>query len=77
MSLFFSNVVGALGPADVVILLAKSLLPGMLTGACCCEEGLSVGRAVTEVPIAAARGVIRSIAALFLVSVLISVAAYF
>ena len=77
MSLFFSNVVGALGPADVVILLAKSLLPGMLTGACCCEEGLSVGHAVTEVPIAAARGVIRSIAALFLVSVLISVAAYF
>ena len=76
MPLFFANVVGSLGPDDVTILLAKSLLPGMLTGACCCEEGLSVGHAVTEVPIAAARGVIRSIAALFLVSVLISVAAY-
>ena len=49
----------------------------MLTGACCCEEGLSVGHAVTEVPIAAARGVLRSIAALFFSSVLIDLAAYF
>lgn len=73
---FFSNILGAIGPADVWMLVAKSVLPGMLTGACCCEEGLSVGTAVTEVPIAAARGVIRSIAALFVSSVLISVAAY-
>lgn len=73
---FFENVIGAVGPADVLTLLAKSILPGMLTGACCCEEGLSVGGAVTEVPIAAGRGVIRSITALFVSSVLISLAAY-
>lgn len=76
ISLFFGNVVGALGPTDVFILLAKSILPGMLTGACCCEEGLSVGHTFSAVPIAAARGVIRSIAVLFFISVLISVAAY-
>lgn len=76
ISLFFGNIIGALGPSDVFILLAKSILPGMLTGACCCEEGLSVGHTFSAVPIAAARGVIRSIAALFIISVLISVAAY-
>ncbi len=76
MGLFFSNVVGAIGPADVATLLAKSVLPGMLTGACCCEEGLSVGYAVTEVPIAASRGVLRSIACLFVSAVVIDLAAY-
>ena len=70
------NIIGALGPSDVFILLAKSILPGMLTGACCCEEGLSVGHTFSAVPIAAARGVIRSIAVLLFISVLISVAAY-
>ena len=77
MGRFFSNIIGSIGPGDVWTLMAKSILPGMLTGACCCEEGLSVGPSVTGVPIAAARGVIRSIAALFTSSVLISVAAYF
>ena len=76
MGRFFSNVLGAVGQADVATLLAKSLLPGMLTGACCCEEGLSVGTAVTEVPIAASRGVLRSIAALFVIAVIIDLAAY-
>ena len=76
MGRFFSNVLGAVRQADVATLLAKSILPGMLTGACCCEEGLGVGPAVTEVPIAAARGVLRSIAALFILAVVIDLAAY-
>jgi phospholipid/cholesterol/gamma-HCH transport system permease protein len=76
MGLFFGNIIGAVTTTDVYSLLAKSILPGMLTGAICCDEGLGVGAAVTEVPIAATRGVMRSVAALFVMSLLISVMAY-
>ena len=76
MGLFFGNIIGAVTVRDVFSLLAKSLLPGLMTGAICCDEGLGVGGAATEVPIAATRGVMRSVAALFFVSLLVSVAAY-
>jgi phospholipid/cholesterol/gamma-HCH transport system permease protein len=76
MGLFFSNIIGALTVTDVFSLLAKSILPGMLTGAICCDEALAVGSAATEVPIAATRGVMRSVAALFVTSLLISMMAY-
>ena len=76
MGLFFGNIIGAVTVADVFSLLAKSILPGMLTGAICCDEGLGAGAAVTEVPIAATRGVMRSVAALFVTSLLISMMAY-
>ena len=76
MGLFFGNIIGAVTVTDVFSLLAKSILPGMLTGAICCDEALSVGTAVTEVPIAATRGVMRSVGALFVMSLLISVMAY-
>ena len=76
MGLFFGNIIGAVTVTDVFSLLAKSILPGMLTGAICCDEGLGVGPAATEVPIAASRGVMRSVAALFVASLLISVMAY-
>ncbi|MGD9781841.1 MAG: ABC transporter permease [Kiritimatiellia bacterium] len=76
MGLFFGNIIGAVTVTDVFSLLAKSILPGMLTGAICCDEGLGVGPAATEVPIAASRGVMRSVAALFVTSLLISVMAY-
>lgn len=76
LGLFFGNIFGAIGIRDVFSLLAKSILPGMMTGAICCDEGLAVGAAATEVPIAATRGVIRSVAALFVTSLLISLMAY-
>lgn len=76
MGLFFGNIIGAVTVADVFSLLAKSILPGLLTGAICCDEALAVGAAATEVPIAATRGVMRSIGALFVVSLVISVMAY-
>lgn len=73
---FFSNIIAAVSRRDVFSLLAKSILPGLLTGAICCDEGLGVGPAVTGVPVAAARGVMRSVAALFASSLLVSVVAY-
>ena len=76
IGLLFDNIIGAIGIRDVFSLLAKSILPGMMTGAICCDEGLAVGAAATEVPIAATRGVMRSVAALFVTSLLISLMAY-
>lgn len=76
MGLFFGNIIGAVTVTDVFSLLAKSIVPGLLTGAICCDEGLGVGASATEVPIAATRGVMRSVAALFIISLLISVMAY-
>jgi phospholipid/cholesterol/gamma-HCH transport system permease protein len=74
--LFALSVMGAVTPADVFSLLAKTLIPGLLTGAICCSEGLGVGQAVTEVPQATTRGLVRSVGALFVVSALISLLFY-
>ncbi len=73
---FVNTVFGALTKADVWNLLIKTLVPGLLTGAICCTEGLSVGPAVTEVPQAATRGVVRSTTALFITSALVSLITY-
>ncbi len=75
-TLFMRSVFDALTPADVVNLLVKAFVPGLLTGAICCSEGLSVGGAATEVPQAATRAVVRSTGYLFVTSALVSVATY-
>ena len=74
--LFLQSVFRAITPADVGSLIAKTLVPGLLTGIICCSEGLSVNLAITEVPQAATRAVVKSVTALFLTSVLISVFTY-
>lgn len=74
--LFSDSVFGAIQKADVLNILAKTLVPGLVTGAICCTEGLSVGHAITEVPQAATRAVTRSTAALFVWSALVSVLSY-
>jgi phospholipid/cholesterol/gamma-HCH transport system permease protein len=74
--LFASSVFRAVTPADVVNLIAKTFIPGLMTGAICCTEGLSVGTAVTEVPQATTRAVVRSVAALFIISALVSLLTY-
>lgn len=73
---FLNAVLKGLAPADVYSLLAKTLLPGLLTAGICVIEGLGVGRSITEAPQAATRAVVRSIAALFIVSALVSVLTY-
>lgn len=74
--LFLGSVLGALRPEDFVNLLVKTLLPGLLTGILCSREGLSVRGALSEVPQAATRGVVRSFTVLFLVSALASALTY-
>ncbi len=73
---FFRSVLKAITPSDVFNLLAKTIIPGLLTGVICCTEGLGVRTAITEVPQAATRAVVRSVTALFIVSVLVSVFTY-
>lgn len=73
---FVRSVFGAITPEDIFNLLAKTLIPGLLTGVICSVEGLGVSRAITEVPQAATRAVVRSVTALFLTSVIISVFTY-
>ena len=75
-SVFVRSVFGAIRPADVVSMLLKTLIPGAVTAAICSSEGLRVGRATTEIPIAAMRGVTRSVIALFVVSGTVSVLGY-
>ena len=74
--LFIDSIFKVLIPADVINLLAKTLIPGALMGAICCIEGLKVRGLSTEVPQAASRAVVKSIMALFFTSALISVLMY-
>ena len=73
---FFRSVFKAVSPSDVFNLLAKTIIPGILTGIICCMEGLSVSTSITEVPQATTRAVVRSVTALFIVSALVSVFTY-
>jgi phospholipid/cholesterol/gamma-HCH transport system permease protein len=73
---FLGAVLRGLRPADVGNVLAKTFFPGLFTAAICVVEGLRAAGAVTEVPQAATRAVVRSIAALFIISAIVSVLTY-
>jgi len=75
-NLFIMNILRAIHLPDVISLLIKTLLPGLFTAIICASEGISVGEAITEVPQAATRAVVRSIAALFILSVIVSILTY-
>jgi len=73
---FVDGIAAAVFPSDVVNVLAKTFIPGLLTGTVCTLEGLSVHVAWTEIPQAATRGVVRSVSALFVVVVIVSLVTY-
>jgi len=74
--MFAASVFKALQPSDVFNVIAKTFIPGMLTGAICCQEGLRVEGSITEVPQATTRGLVRSVLALFITSALVSILTY-
>jgi phospholipid/cholesterol/gamma-HCH transport system permease protein len=74
--LFIDSVFGAIRPADVFNLLAKTLIPGLLMGVICCIQGLGIRGVATEVPQAATRAVVKSIMAMFVTSALVSLLTY-
>lgn len=75
-SVFIESMIRAIQPGDVINFLVKTVLSGLLTGAICCVEGLSVGAAITEVPQATTRALVRSVGALLIVSAVVSVFTY-
>lgn len=75
-SAFIQSVLKPIRVSDTINLLAKTLLPGMLTAVICCMEGLMIKGASTEVPQAATRAVVRSIAGLLVISAIVSVLTY-
>lgn len=74
--MFMDSVMGALTPTDVISLLAKALVPPLLTATICCVEGFGIDKAVTEVPQATTRSLMKSVGMLFLFSALVSVLAF-
>lgn len=66
----------ALTPGVWINLLVKTFVTGSVMGAICSMEGLRAGAATTEIPIAASRAVVKSIAGLLGLSALTSVLTY-
>jgi phospholipid/cholesterol/gamma-HCH transport system permease protein len=74
--IFVATVVRGLRPSDVLNLLAKTLIPGLVAGAICSIEGMSVGALATDMPQAVTRAVVRANAAVLFISLIVSVLAY-
>ncbi|MEK7415305.1 MAG: ABC transporter permease [Planctomycetota bacterium] len=55
-----------LGIGDLLVFLAKTIVPGLLIAAVACHEGLVAATSSTEVPRAATRGVVRALSAVFI-----------
>jgi phospholipid/cholesterol/gamma-HCH transport system permease protein len=75
-AIFVRSVVQGVTPGDFVNLLAKTLIPGLLTGVITAMEGLSIEGVATDIPQAVTRSVIRSNMAVLLVLVIVSVLSY-
>ncbi|MFQ5703953.1 MAG: MlaE family ABC transporter permease [Gemmatimonadales bacterium] len=65
---YFAIVLNNLDFQDVWLTLAKGLVFGVIVGIVPSFHGLSVGRAATDVPVAASRAVVTSIIAIFIAS---------
>lgn len=76
LDLYLDSVLGSISWTDVVNLLAKSLIPGWVTAIECAIAGTSAGTALTEIPRAVTRGVMRSVSALLVLSIAISLLTY-
>lgn len=73
---FVGSVFSAFDAGDLVHVLAKTIVPAVLTTLICCVDGMGAGTARTDIPKAATRALSRAIAALFVSSALISIVAY-
>lgn len=74
---FAESVLNAVQKEDLINLVAKTVCPGLVTGAICCTEGFSVQTAVTEVPQATTRALVGSVGAFFIVAAVVSLITYF
>jgi phospholipid/cholesterol/gamma-HCH transport system permease protein len=65
-----------LQPMDHLVVLAKTVVPGLLMAAISCHEGLSASRSVTAVPPAVTAAVVRSLAAVFVWDAIVTALVY-
>jgi phospholipid/cholesterol/gamma-HCH transport system permease protein len=75
-TVFINSVFKAVHPFDAIGLLVKCLVPALLTSVICSIEGLSAEAGVTNVPGVVKKALARSLAALFLTSVIVSFLTY-
>lgn len=66
----------ALGPADLPLLLTKTLGLGGLVGWLCCYYGLDVGASPTEIPQKASRAVVQTLLACIIYNAVVTIAFY-
>lgn len=74
--MFVESIFRALSPTDVANLVIKTLIPGAVTAAICCVEGLSASESLTQIPQVTTRSVMRSVGALVVISVVVSIFTY-
>jgi len=75
-AIFARSVMRGVAPGDFYNVLAKTLLPGLVTGVIATSEGLSVEGVATDIPQAVTRTVSRSNLAVLIISVIVSVLTY-
>lgn len=75
-AVFFSGILSEVGVEELYFFLPKTLISGLLIGAICSVEGLSIRGAVTEIPQIAGRGAVRSLTIVFGVSAVLSLIIY-
>jgi len=73
---YFSNILYNLSIGDLLILVAKSVVFGAVISICAVIEGLSVERAITEVPVAGLRAVSKAFAGCVLAAIVLSAIYY-
>lgn len=75
-TVFINSVFKAVHPFDAPGLLVKCLVPALLTAVICSIDGLSAEPGVTNVPRVVKQALARSLAALFVTSVIVSFLTY-
>jgi len=75
-NIFFRSVISGLSAHDFFNILAKTLIPGLLTAVIAANEGLSVEGVATDIPQAVTRTVVRANLAVLVVSVVVSLLTY-
>lgn len=74
--MFFRNIAQSLQPMDVAVILGQTLVPGILMGVICCEAGLAVNRDLADIPRATTAGQVRSLMAVFVTFLVVSLIVY-
>lgn len=74
--IFYRSVIRGLAAHDFYNILAKTLIPGLMTAVIAANEGLSVEGVATDIPQAVTRTVVRANLAVLVVSVIVSVLTY-